>query len=137
MPPKLFTQAEANRLLPRLEPLVLALRATVRRLRAQQASLDAAREAARGNGHGLAGEELARVKAEVERLAAEARERARALEGLGVVLKDVELGLVDFLAQRGEEQVFLCWKVGEPRVAFWHGLHEGYRGRKPIGDQFG
>ena len=44
--------------------------------------------------------------------------------------------LEDFLAQQGEEQVCLCWKVGEPRVEFWHGLQGGYAGRKPIRNEF-
>ena len=54
------------------------------------------------------------------------------LEGLGVQIKDVDLGLLDFPARREGDDVLLCWHVGEERVAFWHGLEEGYAGRKPI-----
>lgn len=42
--------------------------------------------------------------------------------------------LVDFLARRGREQVYLCWRLGEPEIRHWHGLHEGFAGRKPLGD---
>ena len=54
------------------------------------------------------------------------------VEALGIVVKDVDLGLVDFPARRNGEHVLLCWHVGEERVAFWHGVEEGYAGRKPV-----
>jgi hypothetical protein len=54
------------------------------------------------------------------------------LEELGCVLRDMTLGLVDFPAVRLGERVWLCWKLGEGHVKFWHTRHEGYAGRKPI-----
>jgi Uncharacterized conserved protein len=54
------------------------------------------------------------------------------LESLGVVLKSIDEGLVDFPAKRFDEDVWLCWKVGEDEVKFWHGKDEGFMGRKPI-----
>jgi len=54
------------------------------------------------------------------------------LEELGCVLKDMSTGLVDFPAVRLGTRVWLCWKLGEETVTFWHGLHEGYAGRKAI-----
>lgn len=54
------------------------------------------------------------------------------LEELGVVLKDLDLGLLDFPSEREGEDVLLCWQVGEESVTSWHGLEEGYAGRKPI-----
>jgi hypothetical protein len=56
----------------------------------------------------------------------------RKLEELGCVLKDMSSGLIDFPAVRLGTRVWLCWKLGEDDVAFWHGLHEGYAGRKPV-----
>ena len=56
----------------------------------------------------------------------------RKLEELGCVLKDASLGLVDFPAVRLGERVWLCWKLGEDHVGFWHTRHEGYTGRKPV-----
>jgi len=56
----------------------------------------------------------------------------RKLEELGCVLKDANLGLVDFPAVRLGERVWLCWKLGEDHVGFWHTRHEGYTGRKPV-----
>jgi len=54
------------------------------------------------------------------------------LEELGVVLKDLDLGLLDFPSVRQGEEVLLCWQVGEDSVTTWHGLEEGFAGRKPI-----
>ena len=56
----------------------------------------------------------------------------RKLEELGCVLKDMSLGLVDFPAVRLGERVWLCWKLGEDHVNFWHTRQEGYAGRKPV-----
>lgn len=50
----------------------------------------------------------------------------------GCVVKDLELGLVDFYSVRGERPVWLCWQYGEPHVAFFHGLEEGFAGRRPL-----
>jgi len=54
------------------------------------------------------------------------------LEELGVQLKDPRIGLVDFLSYREGELVELCWQLGEDRIAHWHRIGEGYRGRKPV-----
>ena len=54
------------------------------------------------------------------------------LEDLGCILKDMSIGLVDFPAVRLGERVWLCWKLGEEHVAFWHSRHEGYAARKPV-----
>ena len=56
----------------------------------------------------------------------------RALEEMGVQLKDPRMGLVDFLSYRDGELVELCWKLGEERVGHWHHIGEGYAGRKPL-----
>lgn len=57
------------------------------------------------------------------------------LEDLGCVLKDMSTGLIDFPAVRLGTRVWLCWKLGEEKVAFWHGLHEGFGGRKSVDDK--
>jgi len=54
------------------------------------------------------------------------------LEQLGVLVKDLDSGLVDFPALRHGEEVLLCWQVGEDDVAYWHGVEEGFAGRKPL-----
>lgn len=54
------------------------------------------------------------------------------LEELGGVLKDLDMGLVDFPTVAGGSEVYLCWRFGEDGVHYWHGLNEGYAGRKPL-----
>ena len=54
------------------------------------------------------------------------------LEEIGCELKDYDLGLVDFPARLEEREIVLCWKLGEPAVAYWHELDGGYAGRRPI-----
>lgn len=54
------------------------------------------------------------------------------LEEMGCILRDVEMGLVDFPAQADGTEVYLCWRLGEEGIHYWHGVDEGYAGRKPI-----
>lgn len=57
------------------------------------------------------------------------------LESLGVIIKSVDEGLLDFPSKRFDEEVWLCWKVGEKAVKFWHKKNEGFAGRKPLSSQ--
>jgi hypothetical protein len=54
----------------------------------------------------------------------------------GAVVKDLDIGLLDFMTRYRDQDVCLCWKLGEDRIAFWHGSEEGFRGRKPIDQEF-
>ncbi len=54
------------------------------------------------------------------------------LEDMGVMVKSVDEGLLDFPSIRYDEEIWLCWKLGENKVKFWHGKDEGFMGRKPI-----
>ncbi len=85
-----------------------------------------------GNGVGYAATDLKAAQGGLEQLAKEAAEAIRELGELGVVVKDLDLGLLDFPGLRDGEEVELCWQVGEDEVAFWHPLEAGFRGRKPI-----
>src|SRR3954469_17184197 len=58
------------------------------------------------------------------------------MEDMGVLVKDLDIGLIDFLTRYHGREVCLCWKLGEDRIAFWHGLEEGFRGRKAIDQEF-
>jgi hypothetical protein len=134
VPPKLFSLDEANALLPRLEPLMHRLREMRQELRRHQQAVAEFQARASRNGGGSAGGQFAHAKAETERLAAQIHEGVRQIESWGCVVKDLDLGLVDFLWRRGREEVFLCWRLGERDIRFWHGLHEGFAGRKPIAE---
>ena len=71
-------------------------------------------------------------KDRIERLTAEMQRGLAAIAELGGVPKDLSLGLVDFLHLRDGREVNLCWKYGEREIRHWHGLDEGYAGRKPL-----
>lgn len=62
----------------------------------------------------------------------EAAEAADRLEAIGCVLRDADLGLIDFPLRAAGGDIFLCWRLGEASIQFWHGTSEGYAGRKPL-----
>jgi len=76
---------------------------------------------------------LAQKRLERESLGVALREAVTEIESNGCVVKDIEQGLVDFLSVVNDEQVYLCWKLGEPGIRYWHRTDEGYAGRKPLG----
>jgi len=131
VPPRYFTPDEANELLAAVRPFAERMvehRRTLVRLQRKQAAL---LRAVAGNG-GLPPGELATVKKRIERETASLARCAEAIQELGAVVKDLEQGLVDFPARRGDEDVYLCWRVGEDRIGFWHGIEEGFAGRRPL-----
>jgi hypothetical protein len=132
VPDRLFTPAEANSALAEVRPAaerLVALRERMRELERTQGELVTA---IGGNGGGYAASDLNSAQAELKGLAEAAVVCAERLEELGVSVKDYDLGLLDFPALREGEIVELCWHPGEEQVAFWHGVGEGYAGRKPI-----
>jgi len=130
--PRIFTLSEAIALLPRLRPLVQAVVEARRELRSAEQRLDAFRARATLEGGVVPEAGLHEAKREAERLTAEIREGIAGVEALGCLVKDLDRGLVDFLSVQAGEQVYLCWHLGEPTIAFWHGLEEGFAGRKPV-----
>ena len=87
-----------------------------------------------GNGGDLDPGELARVEAEIAEQAKGVARCVNEIHGLGAQVKDADEGLVDFPALRGDEEVLLCWKLGEGEIRFWHDLEEGFAGRRPLDD---
>ena len=69
-------------------------------------------------------------------LAARLKGIVEGIQAHGCVVKDLDVGLLDFPTLLRGEEVYLCWKAGEPEIRFWHGVSEGYRGRKEIDDDF-
>ncbi len=130
--PRHFTPDEANAALAQVRPLaerMVELRTRLRDEQRRQASLAVT---VAGNGHGGSAKEYARLSASLERGAAELVRCAREIQELWAVVKDLEQGLVDFPSLRDGEEVFLCWRVGEDAVAFWHPVDEGFSGRRPL-----
>ena len=132
MPDRSFTPAEANSALDEVRPVaerLVAVRARMRELERSQGELVTA---IGGNGGGYAASDLNAAQAELAGLAEAAVACVERLEELGVLLKDLDLGLLDFPSERAGEEVLLCWHVGEDSVTTGHGPAEGFAGRKPI-----
>jgi hypothetical protein len=119
-----FTREEASALLPRLKEMLLQLRSSKDELTDTEAH-EALSETAPGNGGGEEGKQVGVAFLEVRRLLG-------AIEESGIVLRDIDRGLVDFPAVIDGREVYLCWELGEDDVAYWHDLDSGYRGRKPL-----
>jgi hypothetical protein len=129
---RMFTPAEANAALTELRPVaeqMVAHRRALLQAQIRQAQLVTQ---IAGNGGDFTPDEVRSVAEEVAREVEGIAECVRQINKAGVQVKDVDEGLLDFPARRGDEDVLLCWKVGEPEVAFWHGLEEGFPGRKPL-----
>ena len=71
-----------------------------------------------------------------EAAAAKLRSAIEQVQEFGCVIKDLDMGLIDFPTLLRGVEVYLCWMLGEPKIAFWHGVDEGFRGRKAIDRDF-
>lgn len=131
-PTKIFTVDEANRTLPLVRAIVADLTRLSRDVidrRERLAHLMTGRES---DSRDLYGEELADIKRELDKDTEKLQEYVDELRHLGVEPKDGMEGLVDFPSIVDGKLVFLCWKLGEPEVLYWHGLRDGFAGRQPL-----
>ena len=127
-----FTPEEANAALAEVRPLaerMVAVRSVLLDAQRRQAEL-VARVAS--NGGGLTPPDVAAAAAEVQQASTELVAAVDELQGLGVQVKDLDRGLVDFPCVHRGREILLCWELGEDEVAFWHGMDEGFAGRKPL-----
>jgi len=122
---KLFTVEEANALLPKLQELLLDVGRHRDELREKAPHLEPILKASATNGGGRVGSEYG-VEAYNLYLAIER------IREMGVILKDLEMGLLDFPHEREGRVVFLCWRPSEDRIEYWHEIDAGYPGREPL-----
>ena len=78
---------------------------------------------------------LALRRAEHDRTVQTITDAIAEIDAIGVQVKDLDIGLLDFPCVVDDEIVLLCWKYGEEKISFWHGLEEGFKGRKPIDER--
>jgi hypothetical protein len=125
-----FTPSEANSALAQVRPLaerMVRVRARIGELESEQRDIV---KLISGNGHG---EAIGEARSpEFNRLVTELEDCVTSLSDLGVEIKDVESGLLDFPAERDGEDVLLCWRVGEESVEWWHGPDDGFAGRRRV-----
>lgn len=120
-----FSVSEANELLPMLEQQLSLAREARRALRSIQHEIRRASLAAKSGGGSPVGALYVRA---IEQMAAS----LNALQETGVVIKDLDAGLCDFPHRHEGRVVYLCWKLGEREIGWWHEITSGYQGRQPI-----
>ena len=124
MPEKFYSVAEANALIPSLRSLLPRIRETQQAL-AQDKTLARVREKAAHNGGGQPGRHLSEMTRTLE-------QDLHQLEEWGIVLRDPHIGLIDFFHRRERQTVFLCWKLDESAVEWWHPVDTGVAGRQRL-----
>jgi hypothetical protein len=119
-----YTVDEANALLPSVKPLLRKLR-DAKDLLTDSEAHEALSESAPANGGGEPGRQVGEAFLEVRRLLG-------TLQEAGILVRDIDRGLIDFPAIRAGEEVYLCWELGEDAVEYWHDVESGYRGRQHL-----
>ncbi len=136
MSDRTFTLDEAQALLPVLESLLrtaMNAKKLMEQVEAEQQAL--AHRLFLNGGTYLDVVPLARRKAERMRAEQRAKDALADIDSIGVQVKDLNIGLLDFPCQVDGRIVLLCWKLGEKSITHWHGTEEGFAGRKPIDDR--
>jgi len=129
--PRLFTLKEALAILPDVRELVVRARKQGRDYADAERQLASAVATVRGNGH--SGRALREAQERMARSSGKFQRTIQDLESLGCEIKDLEMGLVDFRSSRDGREVYLCWRLGEDTIAYWHELDAGFTGRQPLG----
>ncbi|HEX6212161.1 MAG TPA: DUF2203 domain-containing protein [Methylomirabilota bacterium] len=128
-----FAPEEVERLIPRLTASMGRVMEAQAAAREAQEWLDGEQQRIAVSGGGLVDQAAWRARrARLEECTRAMRTGLEEIQGLGGVIKDLGLGLVDFPHVRGGRTVNLCWRYGEQRITHWHGLDEGYAARKPL-----
>jgi len=136
MAERTFTLDEAQALLPVLESLLRAAIKAKKLIEEVEAERQAvANRVFLNGGTYLDVVPLARRKAERVKAEQRARDALAEIDSIGVQVKDLNIGLLDFPCQVEGRMVLLCWKLGENSITHWHGTEEGFAGRKPIDER--
>ncbi len=134
---RLFRLDEARRLLSEIEPTLRSIAAVKQSF--DEVELELRTQAERISvlgGAFVQREGLAEKRRRRDSLANTLKHSIEKIHRHGCLIKDLDQGLVDFPTLFRGEEVYLCWKLGEPSIGFWHGMEEGFRGRKPIDEDF-
>ncbi len=134
---KTFSLDEAQSMLPVLEALLR--RATEAKATAERLEEELQRLSQRiffAGGMTIDTVQTGRQRAEQRAAVQQAKDAVAEIDAIGVQVKDLETGLLDFPCQLGEETVLLCWKMGESKITHWHTLESGFQGRQPLDERF-
>jgi hypothetical protein len=136
MSSRTFTLEEAQELLPVLESLLRTAIEGKRLIESVDSeSQDVAQKVFLRGGMSLNVLHLARRKAEREKAIQKVKDAMAEIDAIGVQVKDLDIGLLDFPCEVDGQIVLLCWKLGEKAITHWHGVSEGFAGRQPINEK--
>jgi hypothetical protein len=132
-----FTREQAERLLPTVERLIREAVFFKAEFQEADGILRAAtREIMMRGGMSMDRDRLLNARQKRDASVAKLQSVLEQIQEQGCLVKDLDIGLLDFPTLYRGREVYLCWKLGESRIDFWHGVDEGFRGRKPIDDEF-
>jgi hypothetical protein len=135
---KTFTLSEAQTVLPVVEALLRRAQAAgARAAQLGQEMQELSQRIFHSGGMHVNVAQAARRRAERDKTAKEMSDTMAEIDEIGVVVKDLDQGLLDFPAVLDGQAVLLCWKLGEKEIGFWHSAEEGFAGRKPLDARFG
>ena len=130
---KLFSLTEAERLRVQVEPILIEAMESRRKMAEFEEKLSRlAERISRAGGMQVNYEKIARWRIERNQLEDSIRTAVDRIHSTGCIVKDLDVGLLDFPSRINDEEVYLCWRLGEDRIRFYHSQDEGFAGRKPI-----
>ncbi len=128
----LFTLEQAEAMLTQVRDELLAMQACKREVDGLRGAFEQTAERSAGNGHVPDEGGLAEKRRRADALVEEINERLARLNEWGVELKGIDEGLVDFPSRRDDRIVYLCWRLGEGSINWWHEIDTGFGGRQPL-----
>ena len=134
---KTFTLEEAQSLLPVVESLLK--RAINGKQSAEEVDAgisDLGRRIYLSGGMRVDVAKVARMRSDMENHLQCARESVAEIDAIGVQVKDLDTGLIDFPCRLDDQVVLLCWRIGEPAIEHWHTMEDGFQGRQPVDERF-
>jgi len=130
---KLFSLTEAERLRAQVEPILIEAMESRRKMAEFEEKLAKLSEKiSRAGGMQVPYEGIAKWRIERNQLEDAVRSAIDRIHSTGCIVKDLDVGLLDFPSRINNEEVYLCWRLGEDRIRFYHAQDEGFAGRKPI-----
>ena len=132
MAKRIFTLEEAENLIPWLDSKLQDLRAAREEQGRLQMNASTLTRRSRSNGGSGIEAEMVSARKAVEEATARTAGLIQEITDQGILLRDINMGLVDFLSVRDGREIFLCWIRGEEAISYWHGTREGYGSRKPL-----
>lgn len=129
---KLFSREEAEALLPKVRPLLLEIQQLGREIAEHESHLYIDEAKLMSNGHKKTPSDTEALRQKVRSLNSRIDDDAHAILDMGVIVKDLAEGLVDFPSLLHGREVYLCWKLGEDGIHWWHEIEAGFAGRQPL-----